>query len=223
MPPHTITAIERQKKNPKRVSIYVDDEFAIGVHIETLAHYGLRKGDSLEEKKLKELERAEELQSAKEKSMRLLGYRARSEKEIRDRLGKKSFNVAVIDETIVALKRSRLLDDAAFARTFAHDAIARKPLGKHLLRRELRQKGIANEIIESVIGEVYDEESEEEFALELTRKYMNKKTGSKKKSTGVQGRMKEKKRLADYLARRGFDWETVSSVLSKVLPEDHKE
>lgn len=221
MPDHTITKIERQKKNKNRTSIFVDGEFAVGIHEETLVRLGLRKGDALDSKSMENLKREEEILTAKEKAARLLSYRARSEKEIRDRLKKKPFKEPVIEETIAALKRSGLVDDAAFARMFAHDAMVRKPLGKHLLRRELRQKGIANEIIDSVIGEVYDEESEEEFAVELTRKYMNKKTGSKKKSTGVQGQLKEKKRLADYLARRGFDWETVSSVLSKVLPEDH--
>lgn len=217
VPVPIITKIERQKKNVRRASIYVDGEFAIGVHEETLRRFGFRKGDVLDRKTLDELQQAEELLKAKEKAMRLLSHRARSEKEIRDRLKKASHPSSIIDEVAAALKRAGLLDDVAFARMFAHDTMARKPLGRHLLRQLLRTKGVAKEIIENLIEEMYTPETEEDFALTLARKRLAR-THLSSRRLSLQESLKLKKRLAGYLVRRGFDWDTVASVMSKLLP-----
>ncbi len=212
-----VTKIERQKNNPRRASIYLDGEFAVSVHEESLARFGLRKGDVLDRKILDDLMQAEELLRAKEKAMRLLSHHARSEKEIRDRLRKASFRAIVVNEVISALKRSALLDDVSFARMYAHDTMARKPLGKHLLRQQLRAKGVAKEIIDPLIEKVYTPESEENFAFSLAKKRLVRLL-SPPRPRNLQDLLKQKKRLTDYLVRRGFDWETVSSVVSKLIP-----
>ncbi|MFQ5798137.1 MAG: RecX family transcriptional regulator [Bacteroidota bacterium] len=212
-----ITKIERQKKNARRASIYLDGKFAVGVHEETLTRFGLRKGDTLDGKTLEDLRQAEELFKAKEKAMRLLSYRARSEKEIRDRLKKASYRAPIVDEVVDALTRSGLLDDATFARMYAHDTMARKPFGKQLLRQQLRGRGVAKEIIEKLIAELYTPQTEESFALSLAKKHLVRSLRSPP-AKKLQDLVKQKKRLADYLVRRGFDWETVSSVVSKLLP-----
>lgn len=217
MSTHVVTKIERQKKNPRRASIYLDGEYAVGIHEESLARFGLRKGDVLDRKTLDDLKQAEELLRAKEKAMRLLSHHARSEKEIRDRLRRASFRASLVDEVVSALKRSALLDDVAFARMYAHDTMARKPLGKHLLRQQLRAKGVAKETIEPLIEELYTPESEESFALSLAKKRLVRLLPPPR-ARNHQNLLKEKKRLTDYLVRRGFDWETVSSVVSKLIP-----
>ncbi len=213
-----VTKIERQKKNTRRASIYLDGKFAFGVHVDTITQFGLRKGDVLDQKKLEELQKAEELLRAKDKAMRLLSHRARSEKEIRDRLRQASYSSSIIQEVVSALKRSGLLDDVAFARLYAHDTIARKPLGKRLLRRQLRTKGIADETIDRLITELYTPDAEESLALALAKKRLglSLRLPSTKKQ---QEWFRQKKRLVDYLVRRGFDWDTATSIATKVLPK----
>lgn len=208
-----ITKVERQKKNPSRISLHVDNEYAVGIHKEVLLRFGLRVGDHITEKILDDLKRTEEIRQARESAIRLLSYRARSEKEIRDRLKKKGFSSNTADEVLDSLLKSGLVNDLEFARAFAHDKLLRKPMGKVMLKQELRKKGISKEEIEQVLNESYRSESEDEYAFELANKRINRSQSSFAKLDPL----KQRKRLSDYLARRGFDWETVTKAVERVL------
>ena len=210
-----ITKVERQKKHPSRVSIHIDNEFAIGVHKEVLLQSGLRVGDQVTEKTSNDLKKQEEILKAREGAIRVLSHRARSEKELQDRLRKKGFALETVRKVIDSLARTGLIDDLEFARAFAHDKLLRKPMGKSMLKQHLRQKGISKGIIEQVLSEMYEKDSEDEYALKLARHRLDRFRSSFMKLE----LMKQKKRLADYLARRGFDWETVSKVVERTLGE----
>ena len=70
-----ITAIEVQKKNPNRVNISLDDQFAFG--LSRLAAAWLKVGQTLSEEKIADLQSADAREVAFQKAMRFLGYRAR--------------------------------------------------------------------------------------------------------------------------------------------------
>jgi regulatory protein len=210
-----ITKIERQKKNPSRFSLSIDDEYAIGIHKEVLLKSGLRSGDSITEKTLDDLKRNEELFHARESALRLLSYRARSKQEIRDRLKKKGISAEIAGAVLHSLESSGLVNDLEFAKAFAHNKLLKKPMGKKMLRLELRRKGINKEMTEQVLSEAYGSDSEEEFALELAKKRAKRGQGR----IGQVERLKQRKRLSDYLAWRGFGWDTVSRTVAKVLGE----
>ena len=90
-----ITAITVQKKNPDRVNIYLDGEFAFGVARITAAW--LKNGDLLSEEKIARLLAEDEREWAYQQSLLYLSYRARSEKEIRQNLRKHEVSVDVIE------------------------------------------------------------------------------------------------------------------------------
>jgi len=208
-----ITRVERQKKNPSRVSIHIDNQYTIGVHKEVLLQLGLRVGDQISEKTIDKLKKQEELHAARQSAVRLLSHRARSERELRDRLKKKGFKAEGIAKVISSLTRSGLIDDLDFARAFVHDKLLRKPLGKSMLANQLRQKGIGKEVIEQVLSEVYQEGKEDEYAVELARnRFQRFKSAFEKLDP-----MKQKKKLSDYLAHRGFEWEAVAKAVNNVL------
>ena len=50
-----ITRIETQKKRPGRKSIFADGEFLIGIASDTLVRFGLRTGDEIDERTLREI------------------------------------------------------------------------------------------------------------------------------------------------------------------------
>ena len=208
-----ITKLERQKKNPSRISLHIDNKYAIGVHKEVLLKSGLRVGDRLTDSTLNDLRKSEELHLARESALRLLSYRARSKKEVRDRLKRKGISPGVVAEVIDAFQRSGLLDDLEFAKAFAHDQLMRKPMGEALLKQQLSKKGINKETIEQVLLEVYQGDTEDAYAFELASKRIKRSRSSFLKLDPV----KQKKRLWDYLARRGFDWVTVRKVVERAL------
>ena len=209
-----ITRIESQKTRSRRVNIYCDGEFALGLHQDVLVKFGLREGDVLDEKQIEKLQGAEELNLAKEKALRLLGYRRRSEKELRARLLEREFHPEIIDSVIEHLRKLGFVNDRAFAEAFLHDALMKKPAGTRLLRQELRRKGISKEIVEGLLEEKLGTEIEFSLAREAASKRMRRSTISHKGGE----REKQQKRLADFLVRRGFAWDTVASVLKEFFP-----
>ncbi len=90
---HKITDIRPQQKRHDRLSIIIDDEFAFGIHQDVLLTAGIAAGDELTDEQIAEIKRLEARRAAKEKAIRLLAYRARSRKEIADRLRQPVFKL----------------------------------------------------------------------------------------------------------------------------------
>ncbi len=204
-----ITKIEGQKNNPSRKNIYVDGEFAVGISAETLLRFGLRTGDEIDESRLKALQAAEELQSAKQAALWLLARRPRSEREIRDKLREKEFGDEEIRQAIASLRSSGILDDEAFARTFIRDQLTIRPKGPIALKQKLLLLGIKKEIIDAALEDAFRESSQEEIALEAARKFLRRTAHGDLRST--------RQKLSAFLSRRGFSWEVIAGVMSKVL------
>ncbi len=200
-----ITKIESQKKNPKRKSIFLDGEFSFGIDDETFYRFGLKEGDILTKERIDEIKDSEKKRKAKQFTFNFLSFRARTEKEIRDRLKKKGFSKKITDEVISDLKRLDLVNDYQFALSWIKDRLDHKPRGEKLLRIELYRFGIKKELIEKALEEIYPKKNEKEIAKGLIEK-------RKKRYENLEERL-AKKRMADYLLRRGFSYEVVMEVL----------
>ena len=81
-----ITALQAQKRNPQRVNVYLDGEFAFGLSRITAAW--LQIGQVLSEEKIVELQAADEIEVAYQKALHYLSFRTRSEDEVRKNLRK---------------------------------------------------------------------------------------------------------------------------------------
>jgi len=200
-----ITDIKLQEKRKDRFSVFLDDEFAFGLHQDVLLKSGIAKGDTLTQEKIDAILKMELTRAAKEKAMRLLAHRARSKKELGDRLRRAGFADELIEATIADMKRLGLVNDAEFALMFARNRMITKPVGEFLLRRELQQKGIGEADIVKAVAEAYKDKSEYLFAKELAAK-------NKKKQIKLD-EAKARKRVSDFLMRRGFHWDLVNDVL----------
>ena len=208
-----ITRIETQKKRPGRKTIFADGKFIAGVSDETLLRLGLRTGDDLSPETVKALQRTEELWSARNAALRLISYRPRTERELRDRLREKEYPDTDIVATIEDLKRSGLVNDAEFARTYLRDALALRPKGKLALKRKLLLLGLDKSIVEESLQEVFSEVNQEDAALEAARRFLRKSGGKKRTEDPAAIR----NRLANYLARQGYGWDTIRPVLRTAL------
>ncbi len=206
-PEKVVTKIEQQKGHKNRVSIFLDGEFAFGLHQNLLVDFDLFRGKRLSEKTIASILKAEERYTAKERAFRWLSFRSRSRKEIEQKLRQAKFGEEAIQFTLNELERLRFLDDAGFARLFAHDRLLRHPMGRRLLEKELRQKGIDPEIIAEVLREVYEETSEFEMAVRL----LQKKAGQFVRLEPRKARQK----AVRFLSQRGFDWETIQGALEE--------
>jgi regulatory protein len=207
-----VTRIERQKRHPGRVNLYIDDEYALGLHEDVLFKFGLRKGDKLNVETLDALKSTEEFHLAKERALRFLSYCARSEKELRAKLREKEFHPAAIESAISSLREQGIVNDKSFASAYVKDMLIRKPAGKALLRRQLRSKGIDSETIRDVLNDMVTHCDEDSLALDVASKLLNRIRTSRKKIDME----KQRARITSFLARRGFEWTTINTVLSEL-------
>ena len=132
---------------------------------------------------------------------------SRSRKELFDRLLKDGFPALAIEKVLADLERVKLIDDLEFALIFSRSQVVTRPCGEILLRRELALKGVTEEYINAGISEAYKEKSQKEIAVTLARK--------KKKTSQNMDERKAKKRVADFLARRGFKWDIVNDIIDQ--------
>lgn len=202
---YRITQIEQQKRHEDRVNIYLDGAFAFGLEKEVVLRHNLREGNELTESLIDEVLLSEERTRAKEKALSFLSYRARSVEELKKRLKDRGFSERTVNRVIDDFLRVGLLNDKEFALSFVHSKMVQKPMGKRLLKQELLLKGIQEEIAESAVEEVYGVRSEVEVARELIQRRIQRYQGDNDK--------KLRKKLVDFLFRRGFNWEVISEVL----------
>lgn len=208
-PPVYITRIEFQKKNKNRVSIFLNDEFGFGLDATLVGKYNLKKGDVLNEETISQILLTEEKKRVKENAFRYLAGRAHSEKELRTKLLHKGYDEKLVSEVISELKEQKFIDDLEFALSYARSRMLNKPMGERLLRRELWQKGINEAHIQKAVEEAYSKKEQAEFARDLVK---SRKTRNRDLETE-----KRKKRLYDFLLRRGFDWDIAKEVVEQEL------
>jgi regulatory protein len=148
-------------------------------------------------------------EAAREKCLRLLSRRARSEAELRARLRQAGFAERLTEEVLAGLAEAGLTDDEEFARAWVASRKGRGGSGRQKLSWELRRKGVARDVIERVLEEEIDEATERRQAEELARRRLGNRTDAKEMS-----------RLRRYLLGRGYGFETVDGVLQKMRQED---
>lgn len=214
--PGVITSIETQKKANDRVSIFIDGEFALGVHADVLISRRLSKGQTVSESDVAELIEEDSYFKARTSAYHLLSYRPRSRFEISQRLSKSGFSTPIIERVIERLVELNLIDDQAFAYTFSEARVRSKGYGPARLRRELSRKGIHSDIIDVVIPDAYRDTPAEALAVESSRKYMKRLI--REKDMG-----KRRSKLTAYLARRGFSYDQMTEAVAELDSLDRKE
>ena len=118
----------------------------------------------------------------------------------------------VIEETIVQASAAGLLDDRLFAKLWVDDRVLHRPLSRQGVIRELRDLGIAPDLIESSMRDAYPPEREAELALELGEARWPRLRGL--------DRDKRMQRLAGYLTRRGFSVSVARDVARRLEREE---
>ncbi|MBI5096219.1 MAG: RecX family transcriptional regulator [Nitrospirae bacterium] len=152
----------------------------------------------------------DEYQRANAAALRLLTLCDRSKKDLRERLLKKDYPAGVVERVIQRSESMGYLDDERFAVKFAMDAVRRKNAGPAVVRYGLQQKGIERRIIEETVGKVFQENEEREVA----KRALSRKLEVRSKRS--EGRGDEKKRLSDYLRRKGFSYDIIKAAIGEI-------
>jgi regulatory protein len=202
-----ITDLRTGRGREKRINIYLDGRFAFSLGAEVAAMENLQVGQELSDDQIEALTGSDRLQRCLAAAYRYLGYRPRSESEIRERMQRRGFAVETVDAVIARLQEQNLLDDQAFAQFWKENRESFSPRSQWLTRLELKRMGVMNGVAEQVVAGMDDEENAYRAALQKTRR------GAPADYQGFR------RRLGDYLRRRGFNYEVIVHTLEKVWQE----
>jgi regulatory protein len=188
-----ITALEFQKRNPERVNVFLDGKFAFGLPAIIAAR--LKPGQLLIDAEIQALQAEGSIETAYDRTLNYLSYRPRSRGEVVRYLQKRDLPEGEIEAVVERLERAGLLDDEAFARYWVENRERHRPKGLRALRYELREKGISSETIDRVLVSVDVSDSAYRSAARKARQlaHLDEQSFTRK--------------IVEYLARRGFDYE----------------
>ena len=141
---------------------------------------------------------------AKRSADRILKIRPQSVFELKGKLLRKKLAPEVVDAVIADLLEQKLLDDEFFAKCWIRWRLQRS-LGINRIAYELKEKGVDREIIAKELRSLRQTHDEFEVARELAQRQSERHKNIEP--------VKKRKRISDFLARRGFMFETIKKVL----------
>jgi regulatory protein len=202
---HKITALKLQKHNLQRVNVYLDGEFAFG--LSRLAAAWLVVDQQISDEKIALLQAQDAFETAYQQALNFLNYRQRSQAEVRKNLQIHQVPDQIIASVLERLKSNGLVDDHSFAQIWVENRAEFRPRSKKALISELRQHGLDNEMIDQAVEQV----NEDQQAYQAAVKHLNKMDTTEWQEF--------RKRLTNYLLRRGFSFDVINPVVHKVWEE----
>lgn len=187
----------RERRGKARV--FVDGELWAEVDAGVALERGLREGAVFSSEELEGVRVVGERPLAMGRALNLLGYRARSEAEVRERLGRYGYALGTIEVVVVRLRELGYLDDEEFARLKAREKARR--YGPRRVSVELRKSGVGEELAREVV--------EEEFA---GRSEVGEARSAAARRYNGRGSDAEARRVYGFLVRRGYSAEVCAQV-----------
>ena len=201
-----VTAL-RAGRGRQRVNVFLDSKFAFSLEAEVAVKEGLQVGQELSGSQIKALARSDHFYRCLNAAVHYLSYRPRSESEIRERLQRRGFDGDSIEAVVAKLKEQGLVNDMAFAQFWKGNRESFSPRSQRLTKLELRRKGVATNIIDQVVDEVDDADNAYRAAL------------SKARGLPLSDYQGFRRRLGDYLKRRGFGYEVINHTVERIWQE----
>ncbi len=186
-----VTGIIVQRRNPNRVNIQLDGEFAFGLHRLTAAWLSI--GQELNDDQIHALQNKDQVEVIHQSAIRLLNYRQRTSVEMTNRLLKKGYEPIQVKVVVDRLLENHLLDDSQFAENWVADRQRLHPRSKRLMSLEMKNKGLDRLTIDAALTQVEDDTHLAELAAR----------SSFRKWSGL-AKQEFIKRCAAFLGRKGF-------------------
>ena len=202
----TIKSIQPIKRRKDLFSVQFNDEEKIQVSASAISRFDLYTGKELTQNQMRELTSASQISSLKNYCFAILARKMYSVSEIENKLRQKTKNSNYIESVINDLKRLKLLDDAEYAEVYIRSMKNKMKYSWKEIRFRLYQKGI------TLDPENFNSEEIEAYELETALSLAGKKLNP---DSATDKYLKERKKIFDYLFRKGFSMEIINRVLSQ--------
>lgn len=202
-----ITALRTVKGRGQRVRLFLDGQHACNLEVEVVAREGLQVGQILSADRIEELVRTNDFQRYLDAAVHYLGYRPRSESELRERLNQRGFDGDIQEAVIARLKEQGLVDDMAFAQFWTNSRQSADPRSRWLTSLELKRKGVASDIITEVVNNIDDNDNAYRAAW------------SKARNIDQCSYQEFRRRLGGHLKHRGFSYGVINQTIQQLWQE----
>jgi len=203
-----ITAINKERGR-YRVTINESDDVMVPVSL--MRERPLKEGQPLDLEEYDNWLMIRQYRFALDRAVGYLAARARSKREIEQKLLQAGYRPCTVEMVIYKLERENLLDDADFARQWVESRATHK-LGRNRIAQELRRKGVSQEEAEEALS-VIEDEDQLSGAIALAEKAASRiKPG--------EDMRKAASRIAGMLARRGYSWDVAKEAIRHALSDE---
>lgn len=195
-----VTSIKQQVKNPERVSVFVDGKYSFSLNLDELVAQKLKKDMELDEASLKKLKKLSADGKSRARALNWLLIRPHSTRELRDYLRHKKTEPELADKLTREFTDKKYLNDTAYGRWLV-ELRSRAGKSNRAIRAELFKKGLAHEVIEEVMQEAGDAETDRLKELVAKKQKLSRYANDPLK-------------LTKYLTSQGFDYHSVKGIVA---------
>ena len=201
-----VTKIEVQRKNKERFNLYLDGVFEMGIDMDTLVKFNLKKNQMIDAKQMEDIQKYDHYRFGIHIALHYLSFKKRTEKEVRQQLVKSDINETAIDQIIDYCYKEKFINHEDYAESLKNTMIRTTDKGPEVFKQKLYQVGIEEEIIER-FTQRYEVEQPFEDILKVGHKLMKSKKGPI---------AKVKKKVSQALIQKGYTIETIKQVLQEL-------
>ncbi len=201
-----ITKIEVQKKNKERFNLYLDDEFEMGIDVNTFVHFNLKKGQIVDAKDMQQIQDFEQYRQAINDAIQYISYRKRTDYEVQQHLAQKDFSDTVIAQVIDYCYEQRLLDNRDYANSLKNTMLLTTDKGPTVFKQKLVKAGVSPSIIEDYVRR-YEEEQPLDDIVKVAAKISKQKKGPE---------IKVKEKVTQSLMQKGYTFERINDVFEEL-------
>jgi len=149
-----------KKKNKEQYEVFLENGEKLLIYEEVIIKNNLLVNKNINEKMLETINRENNAEGIYSKCIKYISTRIRSEKEIRDYLEKKEYDIELINKTIDKLKKNKLINNEVFVEAFINDKLLLTNYGPLKIKNELTkhkiEASIINKYLDKIDKNIYD-------------------------------------------------------------------
>jgi len=200
-----VTKVIPQIRDTAKYNIYIDGEYIFALLAQDMEYFGIKEGKEVSEETVTFIQRSLIYVQAQDVALRFIGYKMRTEKEVRQKLDESGFAEEIVEEVINFLLKYKYTDDREYARRYIKERLRLSPRSAYALRMELLQRGVSDKICQEVLSQT--EFSEIEDAV----KWLEKKSRGQWPPDE-----KKKKQLYGFLQRKGYTYGVIKDAFREM-------
>lgn len=186
----------------KRIKVVLEDRTYFPLYKAEQRRYDLTEGKEISREQFQEIRDEILIKRARKRTMHLLERMDRTEAQLGDKLRQGYYPEDVIEDAIAYVKSYHYVDDLRYAQNYVRSRKGQKSQRK--LQMELLAKGVSKQKIQQALEEEYQQENEQELILRWIEK---------KQYCAQEADLKEKRRMYQFLLRKGFQSDDILHVL----------